>query len=98
MQSPLDGSQQVQLALQAADTANASSGTSMSALASKLSTLADGYAKSHEFWDKNLTNGTLRGAMLEQAYGPAQEYLRVVREEFLPALQAGRAVRSVNSK
>lgn len=43
----------------------------------------------HEFWVKALPEGELRKVMLEDAYRPANEFLQIRDNKFLPALQAG---------
>ena len=79
-----------ELALLASNPDGATGVTARAAIVAELQTLMQGYDASHEFWDKRLTDSALRNAMLEQAYRPAREYMRVVREAFLPALAAGR--------
>src|SRR5262249_2689627 len=50
---------------------------------------ADAYRAAHERWSQELTEGALREELIVRAYIPAQEVLRLGRDEYLPALNAG---------
>ena len=43
----------------------------------------------HTFWEKALTDEAIRATMLDKAYKPGLEFLRIRNQSFIPALQAG---------
>jgi methyl-accepting chemotaxis protein WspA len=47
------------------------------------------YQEAHEYWAGELAPGPLREDLIVAAHVPAQEVLRLAREEFLPALHKG---------
>lgn len=58
-------------------------------LAGRLNTLRDEYHRRHEYWERSLPPGTLRSAMVDSSYLPAQRILEALDKRFLPALRAG---------
>lgn len=50
---------------------------------------AKAYLDAHNRWAQELTEGPLREELIVRAHIPAQEVLRLAREEFLPALSKG---------
>jgi signal transduction histidine kinase/DNA-binding response OmpR family regulator len=43
----------------------------------------------HDFWQKSLTDETIRNILLEKAYKPGLEFLQRRNQSYIPALQAG---------
>lgn len=57
----------------------------MEALIKRLTKLKSEYNERHDFWIKELPETPLKKAFLVDAYEPANEYLRVMDSEFIPA-------------
>ncbi len=51
--------------------------------------LEEEYKSRHSFWDQTLTEPTIRETMLNKAYKPGLEFLKIRNESFIPALQSG---------
>ena len=51
--------------------------------------LEDEYKSRHIFWGQALTETTIRDTMLDKAYKPGLEFLKIRNGSFIPALQAG---------
>jgi methyl-accepting chemotaxis protein len=51
--------------------------------------LENEYKSRHIFWDQSLTEQTIRDTMLNKAYKPGLEFLKIRNESFIPALHAG---------
>jgi methyl-accepting chemotaxis protein len=48
----------------------------------------------HAHWEKNLAGSELSSALLEKSYPPAMEFYRLMKGEYLPALEAGDAAKA----
>jgi len=62
---------------------------SLQALVRKSRQLHADYETCYARWSRELPQGALRTALLEKSHRPAMEFLRVVDQQFIPALQSG---------
>ena len=51
--------------------------------------LEDDFKSRHEFWEKSLTDESIRINMLDKAYKPGLEFLKLRDQVFIPALRVG---------
>jgi methyl-accepting chemotaxis protein len=56
----------------------------------RLKALRKDFDDRHGYWEKNLAPGSMRDRFLRDAYTPANKFLTLVEEGFLPALAAGK--------
>jgi len=63
-------------------------------LRNRLQRLEEQYGERHEVWLKTLPEGALKSAVTDKAYRPALLFYAGVRQDFLPALDAGNYVRA----
>ena len=63
-------------------------------LRNRLQRLEEQYGERHEVWLKTLHEGALKSAVTDKAYRPALLFYAGVRQDFLPALDAGNYVRA----
>ncbi|MGE5178507.1 MAG: methyl-accepting chemotaxis protein [Bacteroidota bacterium] len=51
--------------------------------------LRSNFEARHQFWEKSLPPGPIREALLQHAYEPGAEFLRIRDDEFVPAVRRG---------
>lgn len=56
-----------------------------------LNGLADAYEERHRFWLAQDMEPELRSAFSEESYRPGQQFLRLIKEQFIPAIRVGNA-------
>jgi len=79
--------------LQMLDAAEDSNTALVNGLIERSSSLEHEYEARHEYWTDTLTengNNEVRQSLLVDSYQPAREFYRAFKEEFVPAIQAGR--------
>lgn len=59
------------------------------ALIARLNKLENDYNNRHRYWENTLPAGRLRDTVLQDSYLPAEEYYRVLNQDFIPAAQHG---------
>lgn len=69
--------------------------TKINELTNRMKDLEDEYFKRHEFWLQNL-DGDIKKAMTEEAYLPANEFYKIINEEFIPAILNGNKEKATN--
>ncbi len=60
-------------------------------LVDKAKALARDYEDRHRHWNDTLRDGQIKTMMVERAYQPGREFLSIVQDELIPALQRGDA-------
>ncbi len=63
---------------------------SQAGLLTKLDQLVLEFRVRHAYWDKELKDPEIRRGMLVEAYVPAIEFISILEQKFVPAIEAGR--------
>lgn len=58
-------------------------------LIAKSKKLEDDYNVRHDFWVKELNDGSLKSKLVIDSYTPAKEFFRLMNESFIPAIKSG---------
>lgn len=58
-------------------------------MAEYINGLKSDYDKRHDYWVKNLPEGDMRKAMVEDSYKFADEYYKTLKSDFIPAIESG---------
>jgi len=67
---------------------------SLDALVRRSHELRAQYEESYSRWSRTLPEGALRNALVERSHRPALEFLHILEEQFIPAVQAGNRARA----
>jgi len=67
---------------------------SLDALVRRSHELRAQYEESYSRWSRTLPEGALRNALVERSHRPALEFLHILDEQFIPAVQAGNRARA----
>jgi methyl-accepting chemotaxis protein len=57
-------------------------------IAARLKQLEEDFKVRHDFWEKNLTQSEMKTALTRDASAPVDEFFKIVKQEYIPALQA----------
>lgn len=69
--------------------------TKINELTNRMKDLEAEYFKRHEFWLQNL-DGDIKKVMTEEAYLPANQFYKIINEEFIPAILNGDKEKATN--
>ncbi len=58
-------------------------------LIEKTRSLQNDYNTRHEYWQKSLDEGKMKSTLLADSFAPANEFYRILNEQFIPAIQKG---------
>ena len=61
----------------------------LAALIKKSEELKAEYMDRHTFWEKNLSDSTIKSALLERSYHPAVAFFEIMSTKFIPAISSG---------
>ncbi len=68
---------------------NGKQASELSALIEHEKDLRSQFDERHQYWDRSLSDKTLRTQMLNAAYQPALQYFQALENSYIPAIQAG---------